>query len=124
MFIDWLKQHSRKPAKRFAYVAGALGLWFVVGWFGLISNPVWQGISLWITVLLFILGLPLSLFLRVDNFEHFLGTDNQLSILCLAAAVVFLNFLLIAWISALRGSKNTDQGKSAGEALNFLNNDD
>lgn len=77
-----------------------------LGRFELIAKEVYDSGVLLAASLLFILGIPLSLFLGVDKMQHNLGIESNELCLLIAAFVMFLNFVgLIIFFSFFKTKK-------------------
>ena len=94
MFSPELKQRATRAANRSLFIVGPVILWLFALMLGLMDQAVWQRIAMILAVVLFFLGMPLSLLLRIDVMENYLGVVGPVAQLVAACAVVTLNFVL------------------------------
>ena len=85
--------------QRFCYVLMPVLLWLLLGKLGVLAQSLHDAGNLILAVLLFVLGLPLSVFFRVDSLRETFGVTESTSLILLALVIVLLNFMLIAFFA-------------------------
>jgi hypothetical protein len=88
--------------KRFSYFAGLFCVYLVFFYAGLIPTGTADSLSLVLSVVIFALGIPLSIILRVDTLSDTFGVLDREGLLVLAAIIAASNF---AALGALLGWK-------------------
>jgi hypothetical protein len=90
-----------RPFRRYSYVALAVILWMIIGRIEFISPALYSGLNLIVAVILFILAIPLSLFLRIESIG-----DSQTTTMIVLLIAGCLNFLILGYVFHLiRGKK-------------------
>jgi hypothetical protein len=104
----------RTALRYFSFIAAIVVGWCLVSYFALLDKYVVDNGTLILSVVLFFLGFPVSIFFRLDNImEGWSGSDRKEIPLLFALAFILINFLLIG---ACRGWRkeledNTVPGK-------------
>ncbi len=96
--LNLSRPYLRRAVRRFAYVISVVAVFAVVFKLEIVSLSVMSAVEIVLAALLFILGLPLSVLLRVDTAQTVWGLNGPVQLLALATGVVLLNFLLIAFL--------------------------
>lgn len=83
--------------RRFLYIAAPVVIWIIICRVNLVSLHIAQVGTAWFTIFLYLLAMPMSIFLRMDpTFSEWSKQYASLTVLLIGLAVVLLNFLCVA----------------------------
>ena len=74
--------------------------WLIIGRLDLVNRNLFETITLVLAVMLFVLGLPISALLRIDDLFHQYGITGRFG-LVIALVIVLLNFSVIGAIGGV-----------------------
>lgn len=95
---------AKKAFKPFYWIAGFVLLWCTVSFFQVIDPNIIASITLLISALIFILSIPVGIFLRMDVLaDHYAASFSTEAVLIFSLPILLLNFLLIGAYMGWRG---------------------
>lgn len=104
---------AKRAGKRFLYVAACVLLWLVLNRFELVDKDLLQSAVLILSVVLYVLALPLSALFRLDNFVASWALEGRRDVaISIALLAVLLNFLLLGGILGLRKKASATRTKA------------
>ena len=94
---------AKRACRRFLYVALCVLLWLLLNRFELLDKNLLQSAVLILSVVLYVLALPLSALIRLDSFVASWALEGRQDVaISIALLAVLLNFLLLGGVLGLR----------------------
>lgn len=108
---------AKKAFKPFYVIAAITLLWCVISFFRLIDLNIIASGTLLMAAVLFILSIPIGIFLRIDVLsEHYASTLSTEAVLIFTLPILLLNFLFIGaymgWRKTFKKSNAKDSTKA------------
>jgi len=95
--------------RRFAYVAALVIIWCVVLYTGIAPEMLMGSLTLVLSVGLFILAMPLGLFVRLDNLiGEWSGLYSDIGGLLAALVVIGINFVIVGALAGFLRRKKSE----------------
>ncbi len=91
-----IKYHLKIWLKRFYYLSAIVIIIILLGLVGILQDESLNKVVMIVSVILYILALPISIFLGLDNFFKNIDVDNLYYPLSIALLFVLLNFIFLA----------------------------